>query len=281
MVSVGKLNKLKVVKILSFGAYLDGEDYGEILLPTRYMPADSKMDDWIDVFLYFDSEDRIIATTETPYAMVDDFACLQVVSVNNIGAFLDWGLSKHLLVPFREQQMKMEEGRRYVVKIYFDPASNRIAASAKLDKYLGNLPPVYEEGDEVDLLIYGETDLGFKAIVNSLDWGMLYKNEVFQPLERGQRLKGYIKKVREDEKIDLCLLKPGYEKVDGIALKILDHIKANNGFIGVTDKSSPEIIYDLFGVSKKVYKKAIGSLYRNGIVKLENNGVRLSEEEGD
>ena len=281
MAEIGKLNRLKVVKELSFGLYLDGGEHGEILLPTRYIPNDTKVDDEIEVFIYYDSEDRIIATTETPLAMVGDFSLLKVVSVNAIGAFLDWGLPKDLLVPFREQKQTMQEGRYYLVKVYFDKNSKRIAASAKLDSFLDNLPPNYKEGQEVDLIICNETELGYKAIVNKLHWGMLYKNEVFQPLERGQKIKGFVKKIRDDEKIDLNLTKSGYAKVDDISEKILDYLRNNKGFATLTDKSSPETIYNLFSVSKKAFKMAIGGLYKKGYILIEINGIRLVEDQGD
>jgi Uncharacterized protein conserved in bacteria len=281
MAEIGRINRLKVVKELNFGLYLDGGEHGEILLPVRYVPQDTKVGDELEVFIYFDSEDRIIATTEKPFAMVGDFALLRVVSVNAFGAFLDWGLAKDLLVPFREQKQSMQEGRWYMVRVYYDKASKRIAASAKLDAFLDNLPPDYKEGQEVDLIICSETELGYKAIVNKLHWGMLYKSEVFQTLERGRNVKGFIKKVREDDKIDLSLTKPGYGKVDDISEKILSYLRNNQGYMKVTDKSSPELIYSLFGISKKAYKMAIGGLYRKGFVFLEEEGVRLIHEGAD
>ena len=278
MAEIGKINHLKVVKELSFGLYLDGGEHGEILIPIRYVPKGCRPGDEIDVFIYFDSEDRIIATTEVPFGMIGDFVLLKVISVNAVGAFLDWGLSKDLLVPFREQKQTMQEGRWYMVRIYFDKDSNRIVASAKLDAFLDNLPPDYEEGQEVDLIICSETELGFKAIINNLHWGMLYKNEVFQSLEKGQRIKGFIKKVREDEKIDLSLVRPGYGKVDDISEKLMEYLRNNSGFMPLTDKSSPEIIYSLFGISKKAFKMTIGGLYKKGLVLLESNGVRLIQK---
>lgn len=275
MALIGKTNTLTVVKELSFGMYLDGGEHGEILIPTRYIPKNTKVGDAIEVFVYLDSDDRLIATTEKPYAMVDDFALLRVASVNAIGAFLDWGLPKDLLVPFSEQKQAMKEGYSYMVKVYLDKTTNRIAASAKLDSFLDNLPPDYTEGQEVDLIIVSQTELGYKVIINNLHWGMLYKSEVFQNLERGQRVKGYIKKVREDEKIDVSLTKIGYAKVDDVSAKILNHLKINNGFMAITDKSAPELIYHWFGISKKAYKIAIGNLYKKGLIVLEEGGVRL------
>lgn len=276
MAELGKLNKLRIVKELDFGIYLDGKEHGEILMPRRYIPENCKPDDIIEAFIYLDSEDRIIATTERPYAMVDEFAFLEVSSVNSIGAFLNWGLLKDLLVPFREQKQKMVEGKSYVVYVYVDLESNRIVASAKLDKFLDNLPPEFEVGQEVDLLICTETEIGYKAIINNTHGGILYKNEVFRPLNKGQKIKGYIKKIRDDEKIDLCLQKPGYEKIDEISQVIIDKLKEHGGFIAVTDKSPTETIYNLFGVSKKTYKKAVGALYKTKLISIEDNGIRLN-----
>ena len=278
MVEIGRMNKLEVVKRLNFGIYLDGGKHGEILMPVRYVPADCNPGDWLDAFIYLDSEDRIIATTEIPYAMVGEFAYLRVLSVNDVGAFMDWGLSKDLLVPFREQNQRMVENKFYLVRIYFDKESSRIAASAKLDDFLDNVPPAYKDGEEVNLIIEKETDLGFKAIINHLHWGMLYKTEVFQSLDKGVKIKGYIKKIREDEKIDLSLLPSGYEKVDKISQGILDYIREQKGFVPVSDKSSPEIIYSLFRVSKKTFKQAIGSLYKKGLIVIEEKGVRLVQQ---
>ena len=275
MIEIGKFNNITVVKELDFGIYLDGGDLGEILMPRRYIPENCKPDDTIQAFIYFDSEDRIIATTEEPYAQVGEFAMLKVVSVNAVGAFVDWGLSKDLLVPFREQKVSMEEGKSYLVYIYVDFESNRIVASAKLDKHLDLLPPDYIVGQEVDILIANITDIGYKVIINNLHWGILYKNEVFKTLNKGQKLKAYIKKVRDDEKIDLSLLKPGYDKVVDIKDIILQKIQSQGGFISITDKSPAEDIYSLFGISKKTYKQAIGALYKLRKIKLEENGVRL------
>jgi len=275
MAEIGKLNNLRVVKEVDFGLYLDGGEHGEILIPKRYVPENCKPEDIIEVFIYLDSEDRIIATTEKPFIKVGEFAMLQVAAVTPMGAFLDWGLPKDLFIPFREQKQKMEEGKWYIVTCYLDYDTKRLVASAKIEKYLDNLPPEYEAGEEVDLLVSGETDLGFNAIINSKHLGVLYKNEVFQPIKKGDRIKGYIKKIREDEKIDLILQKAGYQKVDDISMKILQVLKDHDGFLNVTDKSDPDKIYDLFGVSKKTFKKAIGSLFKLRIINIEDNGIRL------
>lgn len=277
MVQVGATNNLRVVKKLSFGCYLDGGEHGEILIPRRYVPEDIKVDEFIDVFIYFDSEDRIIATTEVPKIKLGEIAMLQVVSVTSAGAFMDWGLPKDIFVPFKEQKQRMEMGKWYMVGLYIDYETNRLAASAKIDKFLDNTPPDYEVGQEVDLMIYNQTDLGYSAIVNNAHWGVLYENEVFRHLSRGKKLKGYIKKVREDDKIDLILEKPGYGKVDEISKTILDKLEKNNGVLWLTDKSEPEEIYQLLGISKKVFKKAIGALYKAKLIILEENAIRLVE----
>jgi hypothetical protein len=231
---------------------------------------------WADVFVYTDSEDRLVATTEKPFAMVGEFAYLKAVATSKFGAFLDWGLPKDLLVPFREQKADMVEGRSYLVFLFVDLLTKRIAASAKLDKFLDNTPPEYEPGDEVQLMIAEETDLGYKAIVNNEHWGMLYKNQIYQPLSQGQKITGYINKVRDDDKIDLLLEKPGYEKVDSISRKILNELKQNRGFMAVSDNTSPEMINALFGISKKNFKKAIGNLYKKRMITFDSDGIRLA-----
>ncbi|WP_346857608.1 S1-like domain-containing RNA-binding protein [uncultured Draconibacterium sp.] len=275
MLEIGKINTLTINRETDNGVYLDGGDHGEILMPKKFVTDEVKAAGVAEVFVYTDSEDRLVATTETPLAMVGDFACLTVKATSSFGAFLDWGLPKDLLVPFREQRSKMMEGNSYWVYIYLDLLSNRIAASAKLNKFLDNTPPEYAKGQEVDLIIMEETDLGYKAIVNLEHSGMLYKNQVFQNLETGLRTKGYINKVRNDEKIDLLLEKPGYEKVDAISEKILNELRENRGFMAVSDKTSPEMIQSMFGISKKSFKKAIGSLYKKQLISFESDGIKL------
>jgi predicted RNA-binding protein (virulence factor B family) len=216
-----------------------------------------------------------VATTEKPHAMAGEFVFLKVVAVSRYGAFLDWGLPKDLLVPFREQKQNMEEGRRYLVYVFADLHTNRIVASAKLDKFLDNSPPDYLPGAEVNLLIAEETDLGYKAIVNNEHWGMLYKNQVFLPIRPGMSVKGYISQVREDEKIDLLLEKPGYEKIEDMAGKIIRVLEENHGFIALSDKSSPEMIQTVLGMSKKNFKKAIGALYKERKIEFSSDGIRL------
>lgn len=279
MVEIGKYNTLKIVKDLDFGVYLDGGDDLEILLPARYVPRNVKPGDEVEVFIYHDNEGRIIATTAKPLAIVGEFQWMECKSVNDMGAFLEWGLMKDLLVPFREQKMPMREGKWYLVYVHLDHVTKRIVASARVDKFLDNIPPVYEFNQEVDLLVADETEIGYKVIINNLHWGLVYHNEIYRRLERGEHLKGYIKEVREDEKIDVSLTRLGYEKVEGIAGIILDALKVQNGFLPVHDKSPAEEIYSLFGCSKKSFKQAIGALYKKKLISIEPKGIRLIETE--
>ena len=276
MAQIGKINHLEVLKELDFGIYLDGGELGEILMPKRYVPEGTMLGDFIEAFIYLDSEDRLIATTETPLAQVEEFALLEVVSVTQVGAFLNWGLPKDLFVPFREQRKPMEVGQKYLVYVYLDADSKRVAASSKIEKYLDNIPVDYDENEEVDLIIVNETDLGYNAIIDNCHLGILYKNEVFQPLKSGDKVQGYIKKIRPDGKIDLRLDKVGYEKIGGLADHILDKLRQNNGFLPFTDKSSPDEIYQAFRVSKKNFKAAIGALYKQRQIILEEKGIRIA-----
>lgn len=275
MILTGRYNTLKVVKFVDFGVYLDGAERGEILLPARYVPESCEPGDDLEVFIYLDSEDRIIATTEKPFAQVGEFAMLRVIAVNNVGAFLDWGLMKDLLVPFREQKMDMVAGRSYLVYVYLDPDSGRIAASAKFDKFLDNVIPGYEVGEEVSVIVESESVLGYNAIINHLHRGILYHDELPGPLNKGQQMKAYIKKVREDNKIDLSLYRPGYEQVDSVSQAILDRLKEAGGYLPFTDKSDAALIFNHFAISKKVFKKAIGALYRQRRIVLEEQGIRM------
>lgn len=254
---------------------LDDGDGGEILLPRRYVPATWNIGDKLEVFVYLDSEDRLTATTQRPKAMVGEFALLRVKEASRIGAFMDWGLPKDLLVPFREQRTPMREGESYLVYIYLDRVSGRIVASAKLDKFVANSQRFFKTGEKVELTIWQRTDLGYKAIIENESWGMVFHNDVFQPLERGQRLTGYIKRVRPDGRIDLALQPPGYGKVTDLTTVILDALKANGGFLPITDKTPPAAIYDRFGVSKKTYKAAIGALYKKRRIEFTDEGTKL------
>lgn len=275
-IELGKFNTLEVVKHVDFGLYLDGDEEGEILLPSRYVPDDCNVGDWLRVFLYLDIDERLIATTLTPLVQINEFACLEVAWVNEFGAFLNWGLMKDLFVPFSEQKMKMLVGNRYVVHAHIDEESFRIVASAKVDRYLSKEMATYQPGDEVDILIWQKTDLGFKAIIENQYSGLLYDGEVFQPLRTGMTLKAFVKQVREDGKIDLELQKPGFEKIDDFARTLLNYIKEHDGRVALTDKSQAEDIYDLFGVSKKTFKKGVGDLYRKRLIVLQEDAILLA-----
>jgi predicted RNA-binding protein (virulence factor B family) len=276
MLEIGKYHTLKIVKDLDFGVYLDGGDGLEILLPARYVPKNVKPGDEVEVFIYHDNEGRLITTTLHPLAIVGEFCFMKVNSVNQTGAFLDWGgIMKELLVPFREQKTPMQEGRWYLVYVHLDHITGRIVASARIDKYLDNVIPDYVKGQEVNLLVADETDIGYKVIVNNLHWGLVYRNETFRSLEKGKLLKGYIKTVREDEKIDVSLTPIGYRKIEGIAGRILESLKLHNGFLPVHDKIDPGEIYALFSCSKKAFKQAIGLLYKEGIITIEESGIRI------
>lgn len=275
MLNIGNYNTLRIIKILSFGAYLDGGEGKEILLPTRYVPDGAQVGNEVEVFIYHDNEGRLIATTLHPKAVVGEFAFMQVKSVNTTGAFLDWGLMKDLLVPYKEQKLTMREGKWYLVYVRLDHVTGRIMASARIEKFLNNIPPKYKFNQEVDLLVADDTEIGYKVIVNNLHWGMVYHNQVFQRLEKGEHLKGYVKEIREDDKLDISLAPLGYQKVDGVAQTILQALQVQNGFLPVHDKSDPEVIYSLFRCSKKAFKQAIGALYRQHRIALEPDGIRL------
>ena len=274
-IALGRYNQLEVVKEVDFGVYLNGDEDGEILLPKRYVPAGCKPGDVLNVFIYLDMEERLVATTLHPYVQVGEFASLEVAWVNQFGAFLNWGLMKDLFVPFREQKMKMQVGKQYVIHAHLDDESYRIVASAKVDRYLSKEKAPYEPGQEVSILIWQKTDLGFKAIIENRYSGLLYESEIFQPLHTGMTLKAYVKQVREDGKIDLILQKPGQGKVEDFAATLLDYIREQGGHITLHDKSPAEEIYDTFGVSKKTFKKAVGDLYKKHVVLLQENGIEL------
>jgi predicted RNA-binding protein (virulence factor B family) len=272
---IGKFNKLKVVKEFDFGLYLDGAELGEILLPRRYVPEGCKIDDEVDVFIYFDSNDRIILTTEIPFATVGEFAFLHVKTVDEFGAFLDWGLMKDLLVPFREQKVPLTKGRSCVVYVFYDEKSNRIAASAKVEKHLNLTIPAYSVGEEVDLLIWKATDLGYKVIINHAHQGILYANEVFQELAIGQKMKGFIRKVRNDLKIDVGIFPTGYANIKQNSDAITAYLEQQGGYAELSDKTPADIIHSLFGISKKTFKRVIGDLYSQRIILIEKEGIRL------
>ncbi len=279
MLELGKHNTMRVVKRLPFGAYLvhpDDEAGEEILLPKRYEPKDLKPGDELEVFIYLDSDDRIIATTETPKACVDSFAFLTVTDVNKVGAFVDWGLPKDLLIPFSEQPRRMNVGERWVIYVFLDDRKERITGSAKIDHWLKDTSFYLKQGQQVDLMVYAKTGLGFKAIINNDYSGILYQNEVFQPLKIGDKLTGFIKKIRDDNKIDLSLQnKPPEATREHLSAAILEDLKQQGGSSGLTDKSPPEAIYQQYGVSKKSYKKALGALYKKKLILIKKDQIVL------
>jgi len=275
MITIGKTYTLNVVKKVEFGFYLDAENLYEVLLPRKYAPRNLSVGDSIEVFLYLDSEERPVATTKMPKAQLGEFAYLPVVDINNMGAFLNWGLEKDLFVPFAEQHRPMEVGRSYIVYLYLDKLKGRITASSKIDKFLDDEKPHdFTPQQAVKLLIANSTDLGYKAIVNNSHWGVLYKNDVHQRLSFGQSIDGFIKYIRPDRRIDLSL-QGGKETRDKYEKIILNHLNKQDGYASVHDKSDPKLISDLFGMSKKSFKKAIGALYKQKIIKIEKDGIYL------
>ena len=274
-ITLGAYNLLKVVKKVDFGMYLDGGVEGEILLPTRYVPEECKIGDELNVFLYLDQDEKIIATTLEPLAKVGDFACLEVAWVNEYGAFLNWGLMKDLFCPFREQKMRMQKGERYIVYVKLDEESYRIMATAKVDKYLNQDKPAYKHGDEVDLLVQQKTELGFKVIIDNAYGGLIYDNQVFRPLHTGDHLKGYIDRVRPDGKIDVTIQPTGRRQTEEFSDVLLAYLQDNGGHCSLGDKSPAELIADRFKVSKKTFKKAIGDLYRKRLITISDEGIDL------
>ncbi|MFF7708678.1 S1-like domain-containing RNA-binding protein [Pseudomonas sp. NPDC007930] len=277
MALVGRFNSLQVVKTTDFGVYLDGGADGEILLPQRYLPKGEpcEVEDWLNVFVYLDSEDRLLATTLKPKVQVGEFASLKVVQVNAIGVFLDWGLPKDLLLPFSEEKRQLKVGDYAVVHVFLDARTRRITASAKVDRYLDKTPASYKPGQAVNLLVTGKTDLGFNAIIDNRHWGLIHKNEVFKFLRSGSREPGYIREVRADGKIALSLQPPGVQASRTLHEQILDKCQAAGGTLMVCDKSDPQAIADLFGISKGNFKKAIGALYKEGKLVILDDRIEL------
>lgn len=278
MVELGKYNTLKVVKKVDFGLYLDGvEDVGEILLPSRYVPEGTRIGDEIEVFIYLDNEERLVATTQYPLAQVGDFAYLKCSWVNEYGAFLDWGLMKDLFCPFREQKKKMEIGEKYIVHVHLDEDSYRIMASAKVDKFLEKEPAPYSNGDKVKLLVWQKTELGFKVIIDNRYPGLVYDNQVFRYLTTGDRLEGFIDQVRADGKIDVSLQTTGRQHTEEFSDQLLFYLRNNGGRCFLHDKSPAEDIYERFHVSKKVFKKGVGDLYKKRLITITPDGLLLNE----
>ncbi|MBQ0719224.1 MAG: GntR family transcriptional regulator [Gammaproteobacteria bacterium] len=281
MISIGKNCVLDVVKQVDFGFYLDAGELDNILLPNKSAVGEITVGDAIEVFLYLDSEDRPIATMQKPKACVGEFAYLQVVDSTSVGAFLDWGLDKDVLVPFAEQHRPMEVGKSYLVYLYIDRVDGRIVASSKVDSFLSDdSPHTFKPQQAVDLIIANSTDLGYKAIVNHSHWGVLYENEVYQRLSFGQSIKGFIKYIRPDGKIDLSL-QGGQEGRDKNTQRVLNHLQEQGGFSAVHDKSDPQLIADLLGMSKGAFKKAIGGLYKQRAIRIEKDGIHLVDKPVD
>jgi predicted RNA-binding protein (virulence factor B family) len=276
MATLGRRNTLSIERSSSPGLYLNGGELGEILLPGRYIPANLRPGDKLDVFVYLDSEDRLVATTETPKAMVGEFACLEVISVNpRVGAFLDWGLAKDLLLPFREQEVPVRVGKRVVVYVYVDPQSGRIVASTRLRRHLNRTGDTYREKQSVDLLVVGRTPLGYNAIVNGDRLGLLYHSALGVPLEVGRKLKGYVRAVRADGRLDLSLDPAGYQRVLPLQQQIVAALQGNGGRLDFDDATSPAAIRDRFGCSKNAFKQALGALYKSRRIAFEKPGIRL------
>ena len=275
MLHLGIKNTLRILRGTIVGMFLGDDEENDVLLPKKYIPEDAVVGDDIEVFIYKDSEDRIIATTLEPKIQLNQFACLQVKAVTVIGAFLDWGLEKDLFVPFREQNKKMEEGKWYVVFLYLDEETDRLVAYCKVNRYFEKENIDLTIGQEVNLLVFEETEMGLNVIINGKYKGLIYENEIFQRIKIGTNTKGYIKNIREDNRIDVSLQKQGYENVEPNAERILAKLKSNNGFLDITDKSDANYVMYQLEMSKKTFKKAVGALYRQRIIRLEEDGIYL------
>lgn len=278
MINVGQINNLEVVKITDFGVFLDAGEFGTTLLPKRFAPEGVELGHFIDVFLYFDSENQLAATTETPVAKVGEWGLMKIEGVNTTGAFVNWGIKdKDLLVPYSEQRARFTAGQNILVYVYTDKASGRIVGTTKFNKLLDKTPAKYAQNEQVDLIIAERSDLGYKAIINGQHWGMIFPSDVFGKLFIGKKLKGYIKHIREDGKIDLALQKVGVAKMDDLSEKILDTLQKKGGFLPLSDKSTPEAIFATFRTSKGTFKKTIGGLFKQGKILIEKDGIRLAE----
>ncbi|GGB08996.1 CvfB family protein [Agarivorans gilvus] len=278
MLEIGRLNQLTVIELADLGAYLDGGEWGDILLPTKELPEHLAEGDELTVFVYRDNEQNLLATRQTPKVQVGECANLLVKEINDVGIFLDWGLEKDLFLPFSEQQQPMEVDRHYVVYVYLDN-QQRITASNKLDRYIDKSPHHYQRGDKVQLLIAGRTELGYKAVVNHQHWGVLYYDQVFKRIRAGYSCEGYIQKVREDQKLDVSLEPIGIKKAIDIGEQILTKLEQEQGYLALSDKSSPQAIAAIFGVSKATFKKAIGRLYKEGLITISKTGIVLNSKD--
>ncbi|MBS1637435.1 MAG: GntR family transcriptional regulator [Bacteroidetes bacterium] len=278
MIHIGKTNNLTIIRDTPVGMYLGENEAQVVLLPKKYIKPEFKVGDQVDVFIYKDSEDRLVATTLEPYAEVNQFAHLNVSEVSRVGAFLDWGLEKDLFVPFKEQKKRMEEGSSYVVFVYLDEVTQRVVASSKINKFISNEVLTVEVGQEVDLLVYDRSPMGYNCIINGDHKGLLYNNEIYSNIQVGDQLTGYIKTIRENNLIDLSLQKLGFKNVLSSTDIILDYLHRHEGFVALSDKSSPEEILKVFSMSKATFKKSIGVLYRQRKVRIGDDGVHLLKE---
>jgi len=280
VIEIGQYNELAILRETSVGLFLGDESGEDVLLPNKYRPEKFEIGDKIEVFVYRDHEERKVATNLEPKILLNDFALLKVTAVTEVGAFMDWGLEKELMVPFNEQRQKMEEGRWYLVYMMLDKKTDRLFASNKIDKFLQNEVLTVKEGDAVDLVVMQKTDLGFSVIIDNVHKGLIYENEIFKKLNVGDKLSGFVKKIREDNKVDVSLHPIGYENFnDTNSELIFNKLIDNKGFLAVTDQSSPEDIYAQFGISKKAFKKAVGSLFKQRKITLEKTGIRLANED--
>ncbi len=276
MINIGERASLRIIREQPFGLFLDAENLGEILLPRREMPVEWELESFVDVFIYLDSEDRLVATLKQPRLMPGEFGKLKCVALTGVGAFLDWGLPKDLLVPFRESRVQMEVGKSYLVYVMVDEQSRRLVATTRIARHFDLTPAQYATGDQVDLTIFDKTDMGYKAIINNAHTGLLFANEVFQDLSQGEKVKGWISGVRADGKIDLSLHPPGRERVDDLEKQIMGELVARGGFWAISDKSPAEEIYEELGVSKRTFKQTLGALLRKRLVTQTEAGIRLN-----
>ncbi|MBP2832665.1 GntR family transcriptional regulator [Aquimarina sp. U1-2] len=277
MLALGVYNTLEIVRDREPGLYLSDDQGNEVLLPNKYVPENFEIGDKIDVFVYLDSSERIVATTLEPYATVNSFAYLKCTSVSTIGAFLDWGLEKDLFVPFKEQASKMRVNSWYLVYVYLDSETNRLVASSKTNRFLDNSLVLLSAYDKVDVIASHPSPHGWNMIVNQKYLGLVYADEIFQKITPGDRLQGYVKKVRPDGKIDLTLQRHGFRGIEPNAQQILKELELSGGYIDLNDKSDPEDIKEVFQLSKKSFKKAIGSLYKARKINIEDGGIRLMD----
>ncbi|MGB0186753.1 MAG: CvfB family protein [Flavobacteriaceae bacterium] len=275
MIELGKFNTLKILRDTDPGLFLGDDEDNEVLLPNRYVPADFKIDDYLDVFIYLDNEERLVAVTDAPYIQKGEFALLRCNAVNEYGAFLDWGMVKELFCPFREQAFKMKKGGWYLVYCYLDEKSGRLVASSKTNRFLDNSALSVALYDEVDLIVSHPSDIGMNVIVNKRHLGLIFKGDIFKDLSIGDRLKGIVKKIRPGNKIDIGLAQIGYRNIEPSAQALLELINDHDGFLNLTDKSSPEAIKSVVQMSKKSFKKAVGALYKKRLIRLESDGIYL------